>query len=323
MKYKRLFLRGEGGGNLGMGHIMRLYSVWQNLSELPFQSVTYVTLSSQIELHGKLKELGIKPSRYKSEIEFFEDIDSYDVVVVDYYEYDSQSLKAIKEKGALLIYIDDTQHTDLSKADIVINHTPSYERKDFKLSDSSLLLIGPKYCMIRKEFIQKKSSRVIKSIRRIVFSLGMSNSGGLFNDILGLLKENLRGVKFEIIPGVNRFSKDLISDSDTIHNNLTTSEIIELFDACDLGVFPTSTLYMEGLSRGMLVAGGYFVENQKAVYNKLIHQDLIFRLGDFRELKAPVLQDLILRVRNSLPMEIKIEYGEGWRDVRNAINKCS
>lgn len=316
-----LFLRGEGGLELGMGHISRLVSIANHLSSLPFDSVSFALVYSKPNVHSFIRNQGFQSVSFSSESEFIKQVTSNDVVVVDGYNFDSNWLKAIHDKSAKLIYIDDTQHVDLASVDIVINHTPGYSRRDFNVSDSALLFLGPKYCMIRPEFLQDVQSKNIESISQIAVSLGTSNTGNLLDNLLRLLKAEFPNAHFHVIPGDNVVSEEVIDSTDQVYSFLTSEEMINLFDNCDLGVFPMSTIYMEALARKMMVAGGYFVDNQKVVYQKLINLNIVIGLGDFRSLNSNRMKLAKSEIMEKMPFSVDMEYGEGWDEIRSTIKE--
>ena len=112
--------------------------------------------------------------------------------------------------------------------------------------------------------------------------------------------------------GNNIISNNNITQNNniTIINQVSGSKLLEILNQSDLSIVPVSTLYLESLSRNTIVAGGYFVNNQKLVYNKLIGTNTIYELGDFRNLKIDTLYKVMKRINRSLPTMINNKIGQ-------------
>ena len=121
--------------------------------------------------------------------------------------------------------------------------------------------------------------------------------------------------------GNNIISNNNITQNNniTIINQVSGSKLLEILNQSDLSIVPVSTLYLESLSRNTIVAGGYFVNNQKLVYNKLIGTNTIYELGDFRNLKIDTLYKVMKRINRSLPTMINNKIGSGWSALKNEI----
>lgn len=315
-----LYLWGEGGDNKGMGHIMRLVAIARFLKELPVR-IRFILLEEDKAAVSYLENLGYHIELYPFKELVFGQIDNGDIVVIDGYTFKEDVLLNLKERGSKIIYIDDMQHVNLSNADIVINHTPGYIRSDFQIGEDTKLFLGPDYCMLRPQFIDNQSERQIKELNNMVVSLGMSNSGDALNELVSKLNIVFPKTFKYIIAGPNKIDQSNLNNFTKTCNVMDANELSKLFKECDIAVFPLSTLYLEGLASGLIILAGYFVENQRIVYKKLMSQNVIWGLGNFNALTIDSLRTIKTRIESDLPMINSANFGSGWVNVKRKIEE--
>ncbi len=315
-----LSLWGEGGDKKGMGHIMRLISIARFLNELPIR-IRFILLEEDKGALSYLESLGYNIELYPYKELVYKQIINGDIVVIDGYTFKEDVLFNLKERGSKIIYIDDMQHVNLSNADIVINHTPGYTRSDFQIGEETKLFLGSDYCMLRPQFIENQSERQVKELNNMVVSLGMSNSGDALNELVNKLNVAFPNTFKYIIAGPNKIVHSNLNSFNKICDVMDADEVSKLFRKCDIAVFPLSTLYLEGLASGLIMMAGYFVENQRIVYKKLMSQNVIWGLGNFNALTIDSLRTIKTRIESDLPITNNTNFGSGWINIKRKIEE--
>ena len=296
----KLVMRADGGPGIGMGHIVRLISL-ANLLGKEFQICFALTSYSDVVLN-LLHENRYIFSTFHNEPSFINSLKGNEIVFIDSYKSQPNELAIIKAKGCKLVFINDLVRQDLRSCDLVINHTPGYERSDFNVSPNAILLLGHEYCLIRDEFYLESPRRVISEIKTITISLGQSDSGLLLNKVVDICYNFWQSSRINVLNGPNIIGEDLrSSERVTLLNNLNVQDMVALFDNTDLAIVPVSGLYMEALSRGSIVLGGYFAENHMFVYNQLAGKEIVVELGDFRQLDMKNLFEIKATIERQLP----------------------
>ena len=201
----------------------------------------------------------------------------------------------------------------------MINHTPGFGPEDFNVDINTRLFLGPAYCMIRPKFLANRKKGQIETINSVLVTLGMSNSGDLLSNTLAKVLEAFQNAQVYVLPGGNTLSPELNHEYLNIKEGLNEDQMVELLDSIDLAIVPMSTIYLEALSRGVLVAGGYFTENQHIVYNEVVTTDLIYGIGDFHNLTVSKLIKLKNQVSSQLPTRMDANLGSGWNKVRELV----
>ncbi|NQU64585.1 MAG: hypothetical protein HQ517_09935, partial [SAR324 cluster bacterium] len=72
--------------------------------------------------------------------------------VLDGYKFDSTYQMELKNAGFRLLVLDDIIHLSHYHADIILNQNSIPDNMDYKTDSSTVILAGPKYRLIRKEF---------------------------------------------------------------------------------------------------------------------------------------------------------------------------
>lgn len=319
-KQHRLFLWGEGGNSKGMGHIMRLISVAKYLTELTIPK-SFVLLEEDKVAADFISQAGYIVDLYLDKERIFQRAQRGNIFVLDGYSFVEDDLMSLRKRGSKIIYIDDMQHVNLSNADIVINHTPGYTRSYFQIGEDTKLFLGPDYCMLRPQFIDNQSERQIKELNNMVVSLGMSYSGDTLNEMVSKLNIVFPNTFKYIITGPNNIHQSNLNSFTRVCKLMDSNELSKLFKECDIAVFPLSTLYLEGLASGLIMLAGYFVENQKIVYKKLMSQNVIWGLGNFNTLSIDSLRTIKTQIESCLPIINNTEFGSGWVNVQRKIEE--
>lgn len=314
-----VIMRGDGGQKIGMGHIMRLISISQVLKGLV--KVRFALVNSDKKVEEILNQNNLAWDKHNSEKSFFSSLKESDVLFIDNYSYKLSNLQLIKDYGCKIISINDFVSKDLSPCDVVINHTPGYEREDFKISSNTKLLLGPEYCMIRRSFVEDYDKRKISEIKNITISLGHSFTGNLLNELLEYSLKVWEDVNINILQGSNYVNESLISNRVSLIDGLKEHQMVNLFDNTDLAILPLSSLYMEAKARGVLVAGGYFVDNQKLVYERIVRKKMILGVGNFSKVKMSTLINVKKKAEEKLPYSEVPSYGSRLIEIKDIVKK--
>jgi len=158
---RRLMIRADASAEMGTGHVMRCLALAQAWKDSGGQA-TFVTACGSKGLIQRLQQEGfaIHPvpamhpdardwattqailSRFK---------DSW--VVVDGYHFDEAYQQRVKEAGNKLLVIGSMTHRRNYHGDILLNAGLNAERIQYSCAPYTRLLLGPKYLLIRREFL--------------------------------------------------------------------------------------------------------------------------------------------------------------------------
>jgi UDP-2,4-diacetamido-2,4,6-trideoxy-beta-L-altropyranose hydrolase len=186
-----LLIRADASVSIGTGHIMRMIALgqaWQTEGG----EVHFLCAEITPALEQRLVTEGFHLSRIHSTLGCQDDLsetlhlisekllaDRQNArVVLDGYHFDSSYQLGIKAAGFKLLVVDDYGHADFYHADWVLNQNISAREELYtKRNPDTKLLLGPKYAMLRKEFLAYKGwQREIAPVaKKILVTLGGSD----------------------------------------------------------------------------------------------------------------------------------------------------
>lgn len=128
--------------------------------------------------------------------------DNFGWVVLDGYDFNSCDQLDIKKKGHKLLVVDDMAHLDKYYADIILNQNFSAESSRYHSKFNAQLLMGPKYALLRQEFLGRSKPLRDANGRHLLITLGGSDPDGVIFRILDALELiDQIGLEIKVIAG--------------------------------------------------------------------------------------------------------------------------
>lgn len=288
---RSIIFRADGNSEIGLGHFTRTLALAEMLNEhfrcvfASRQPTEYQIAEIEKICHDRI-DLPEDDSHFEA---FLNHLKGDEIVVLDNYYFTTNYQKSIKGKGCKLVCIDD-MHDKHYVADVVINHAPGLNEKYFSIENSTQLLLGPAYSLVKKVFRKNNSNRIeiSKNPKSLLIIFGGADFYNLtqtyIDEVIGLnIFEEINiitgnGYKYldELKAYLNR-----IEDKNIHHfHNVTAETIIKVANKSDLAIAPASTILFELLTLNKPVISGYYVDNQKEIYKGFADLGLIFKMED-------------------------------------------
>jgi UDP-2,4-diacetamido-2,4,6-trideoxy-beta-L-altropyranose hydrolase len=210
---KPLVIRADANTSMGTGHVMRclaLAQAWQDAGG----EVTFLMAESTPAIEGRLRNEGIRVARVSSEAGSLQDARELiacakesraNWAVVDGYQFGEAYQRAVKESGTKLLLVDDNGHSDFYVADIVLNQNiHANEALYAKRDESTRLLLGPQYAMLRREFNKWRGwNREIPEVaRKVLVTMGGSDPENVTARVMEALRESgLKDLEVKVVAG--------------------------------------------------------------------------------------------------------------------------
>lgn len=306
---KRVILRADGHANTGFGHVFRLLALAQILKG-HFECI-FITNKPERFVIDAIEETCFSavfltndepvhlPDQSKPDDEIAFDLgeflDGSEIVVTDGYLFGLHYQCAVKNSGATLVSIDDLAESHFY-SDIVINHAPGVNKSAYRIQSYTRLLLGLDYAILRPPFFEPLKKK--RNSLRAFISLGGSDFYG-FSAVIADLLLKLNQYDEVHVLGSSSFSTQLIeklnrlqsqSDRIKLHFNVDALQIVKILDSCSHAFVSASTVLLEAYSRGLKCFTGYFINNQKFIYDGFTQQGLAVGLGQFQELDFEKIQ---------------------------------
>jgi UDP-2,4-diacetamido-2,4,6-trideoxy-beta-L-altropyranose hydrolase len=161
MSSASLIIRADANVAIGTGHVMRclaLAQAWQDVGGTAAFAATEIPSGIETRLSAESFEVlrlsssaGIKEDASQTAALAQERRSVW--IVVDGYQFGSDYQRALKAAGFKVLFLDDYGHAPHYCADIVLNQNLCADERKYSNREShTQLLLGARYCLLRREF---------------------------------------------------------------------------------------------------------------------------------------------------------------------------
>ena len=314
---RKVFFRADAGSDIGYGHFIRSLALADMLKE-DFDCTFFTQSPTEYQKQEAasvcpLISLPANDTRFNL---FLQHLNGEEIVVLDNYFYTTDYQRQIKAKGCKLVCIDDMHNTHYV-ADMVINHAMGIKKEDFSIEDYTQLCLGTQYALLRRPFldaIKKSAPKSPKStIERIAICFGGSDPFHLTEKAIEDLSPSPSLQHIDAIVGTHFNSLGKYKDPRIhFHQSISAQEVANIFSSCDLAIVSASSVCLEALACGAMLAVGWYVDNQHEGYEILNATGWVIGLGDLTKIS---FKPLTSKAITQKPITIH------WSDIRqNFIN---
>ncbi len=192
-------------------------------------------------------------------------------VVLDGYNFGSRYQASLQTEGLKILMLDDFSHAERYSADLVLNQNASANSALYvsKLEGSQLLL-GPRYAVIRREFMELMDHRakaVNHKVDNILVTLGGSDPNNMTAKVLTCLKDvDERYAKIVVLLGAaNRNYNKMVEISRSrmdVHIVQNPQNVAEIMASTDLAIAAGGTSTYELCYLGIPFIAVIIADNQ-------------------------------------------------------------
>nr|WP_286675300.1 UDP-2,4-diacetamido-2,4,6-trideoxy-beta-L-altropyranose hydrolase [Clostridium sp. CH2] len=313
VKIIKIFIRADGGKNIGIGHIMRMIVLAKALNK--YHSVFFICKESKNDIRKfesgieKLKVsdfnvLLIDEENVINEIVKLQKKYKADMLISDSYDVDEEYFENLKQYFKLTGYMDDVNKCKMN-VDFIINQNFNAEYIDYSktVNKETKLLLGSKYCLLRDEFRNIKNKYIKKKVFNIIVTVGGSDPHGIINRVCDYIKK--LDFKFHIVigPSFNMEHIKKIKKLNETQKNINlyfNANMFELMKNCDLGISSCGSTLYELSACGVPTIGIIIADNQKDVAINLDKRGIIKNLGWYSSINEEDLCKSILELNKNI-----------------------
>lgn len=311
-----ILFRTDGNAVIGTGHVMRCLALAQvaqecghtpvflgeNLSEtlvkrLAQENVDLRTLTSAPYGSADLEEtLDVAKSLQTN------------VIVIDGYGFHATYQTALRNAGCTLLFIDDYGHCDAYDAQFVLNQNISSTEEMYKTrTNDSVLLLGTRYGLLRKEFRDWSMSmdRRVQQGKplRIVLTFGGADPENATGTVLRALQGLGSSVEATVIVGGCNPHKAEIESVTTslgfpVQMIVNTAEMPRLMAEADLAICAGGSSCYELAYMRLPMVTVVLAENQRPVAAALEQRGCSINMGDLRDLRPEAVCQALQTIIN-------------------------
>ena len=296
---KEILFRADGNSEIGLGHLYRLFSLIEMLKE-HFQFTFVSSENSTVNIIPNSYQLKIIPSQItiKEEPEWIsKEFDKNNTLLIaDGYQFNSSYQRKIKEKGFIFVYIDDLASEHMF-ADLIINHSPNITSQIYSTESYTKFALGTKYALLRPTFLDLiAKENTVQKIDKAFVCFGGADPYNLTLKATKALLKTPQVKKIDIVLGGAYSHKEiytLTQKNIKIYQNISEEELMKTMVTSNFAIAPASTILYELCCVKIPVLSGYYVNNQKKIYNGFANKKAIFEMGNMKDFSINSFEEQI------------------------------
>lgn len=284
---KKILIRADGGKKIGMGHIMRMLTLANELKE-KFEVIFLCKDNKENQYEAGIERIKndgfqvqvIDDTKVISEIiKIQNSIEAY-MLLTDSYDVDEEYFDTLKLYFNLTGYVDDINKCKMN-VDFIINQNINAENLEYSenTNPESKLFLGTKYCMLREEFRKNIRDKEIKEIcENILITLGGMDKDSNTLKITKKLKEYNKNI--HVVIG-NAFDSLLIKELYNLSKEYPNIKIYEnanmskLMGFCDIAISACGSTLYELCAMRLPTLGVVIADNQLEIAKQMIKRKII------------------------------------------------
>ena len=299
----RLLFRADGNATIGLGHLVRLLALADQLRGLA--PGTFLVREPTAAVMQLLAAEGWAVQSLPAHQSWLAEADwlalhflkPTDVLALDGYSFDKEYQLRLQASGCGLVYVDDLLAWPVV-ADVLINHSPGVVAADYQAGAATRFLLGPAFSLLRRPFLEGATlPQAPTLLASALVCFGGADPLGLTLRTLNALRAlpQLRrlgvliGGAFGDAAALEQLAAQGSGAAITIYRNVDASTLVELLRTHDLAVVPASTVLIEALALGRPALTGYYADNQRALAAYVHTHQQAFTVGNFADLSGAEL----------------------------------
>lgn len=192
---KKILIRADGSQQIGFGHISRCLALAEALTSQGMEAAFAIKSTSDqvadvIARQGHaVHQLAKDSSEPKSLFELAQHQEAR-VVCVDTYEADVAYLRALKDFGLNVVFVDDFARFPIP-VDMVVNYNAYAPDLTYQVDSATRLLLGPRYSLLQQRFKKARDHHTIKAPENVLVMFGGADLHNWSGKIASALLQSL------------------------------------------------------------------------------------------------------------------------------------
>ena len=311
-----IWIRADGGKEIGTGHVMRCLSIAEALCQMGEQVCFLVADDSAVpllEAQGhEYRVLGSSYWELEEELPILLPMlgeAEKSLILADSYFVTAEYLRQVRELMPVC-YMDDRGISSLP-VDLLINYNIFAERSLYgEGSGGTEYLLGTQFAPLRPEF-QKASVPVRNRVKRVLITTGGSDRYGLAGKILreALCGSQTEDLEYCVVSGIyNQHLPQLLElerHNENVHIFSNVSDMAELMRSCDIAVSAGGSTMYELCAVGVPILCFSFVDNQEKIVEGFRQKEVVCFGGNYLsqgERMIRLMIEHIALLRNSVEL---------------------
>jgi UDP-2,4-diacetamido-2,4,6-trideoxy-beta-L-altropyranose hydrolase len=292
----KVFLRADGGKEMGLGHIFRMIALAGILKDdfdcffiikKPGSAITELLGTYHYDIQS-LYENDLHEAAVNETLNH--PITTRDILVLDGYHFDTAYQQAIMQTiGCKLVCVDDIFAFPFL-ADMVINHAGGLMKEIYTVAPGSRLLLGPAYAILRKQFYSVlPKTKLSRTGEHIFINFGGADADNFTAWVVDQVLSLPHVKKISVVLGAAfTYIDELLRLKEAhpvlnVYISITADELIEIMKDAEIAICSASTISYEFCSVTGLLFLLQTADNQTSLYNYLIAEKMALPFEELGE----------------------------------------
>lgn len=233
----RVLIFTEGGSQIGLGHISRCSSLYDELEDRGIE-VKFI-IFGDVNGIATIQNKNFKVANWLSTDFLYNHIEDNDYCIVDSYMAGEDLYSVILKRARKSLFIDDNARIKYPEG-IVVNPSLSTDVVNYPKNEANCYLLGHKYIILRKPFIQVKREPQKTKVKEVLITLGGSDIHNLTPVILNKFSSRYPDIIFNVVIG-NAFNntvdiRKINSNNINFYENATAEEMKRVMLKSDITI---------------------------------------------------------------------------------------
>lgn len=298
----------------GFGHFYRLKSLYDYFSN-NHQTLFFLKTEPKEKVNVEL----FNQSNLLEKLQLFKP----NFAVMDGYSLTPELREKVRNLGCKTIFVADFAQ-GIYPDDVVINHAMNLNLENCQPQRNTKFFQGADFALVRNEFLEyakKNKAMPVKSFETAFVSFGGADPFQLLPKYCNWLASiaEIKSIVALGRPG-DHFTQEAISKT-AFYQNLSASELVELLTKVDFGVVPASTLSYELCCMRIPFISGFFIENQKLIYNGLSQNNCALGIENLNKINLTysIFEQLKKASKSIVESQIHFFKGNSLDNIKNVI----
>lgn len=316
----------EGGGSLGLGHIMRCSALYEVACRQEKNPLFVINGNENVKRILENKNVMLD-NWYKKIEDYIINCKKKPYVIVDSYIAELECYQKVSELSEQALFIDDNLRVDYPKGTI-LNPSLFGEELNYRV-EKDQLLTGEKYIILRNAFSENSYNYTRKNkqvIRNVLILMGGTDTQNLTPELIDILEQNFDAVpNIDIVLGLSAANKDEVQkkvfgkDYIKLHFNLKAKDLCELMKKSDMAITTAGQTVYELIAMQLPFICIQVVENQRRNAMEMKRRGLCGEAIDYEKNKNVWKKDMQLELMKLKEYHIRNSISEKMRSL-NIVN---
>jgi UDP-2,4-diacetamido-2,4,6-trideoxy-beta-L-altropyranose hydrolase len=300
---KTLIIRADAGPVMGTGHVMRCFALAQAWRRMDGRAL-FAMAEGSPALEARLTAAGMAVERLDVRPGSAGDAERTAAlaaardaawIAVDGYQFSAEYQQALKSAGRGLLFVDDYGHCAHYSADFVLNQNVYAEEVVYHCAPHTQCLLGPRYALLRDEFLRRGSPpRIIPAAgKNVLVTMGGADPDNVTPQVMRALQvAQVPALKATVVVGNANPRFEALQSAAREAGEMFTmvwdaGNMSELMAAADLAVTGGGSTCYEIAFMGLPALVCILAENQRPVAQAMDAAGVMRNVGWARELSIP------------------------------------